>query len=1188
MINGTLLFVIALCYLALLFGIAYYGDLRARGQGMGRARPVIYSLSLAVYCTSWTFYGNVGTAASQGWNFVPIYLGPVLFLVLFAPFLRRLIRAAKRHNVTSIADFIASRYGKAQALAVLVTVIAVVGILPYIALQLKAVASAYTALTASRIGGGAPAAGQAQGPWGDTALVVALMMAGFSILFGTRSVDTTESHPGMVLAIAFESLVKLAAFLVIGAFVTFSLFGGPDLLWQRAAQDPRIVNLYSGSPITPGFVNDTLLAMASMICLPRLFHVGVVENADAGDVATARWLFPTYMVLFSLFVIPIAVAGLLLFPGGTIAPDSFVLNVPLAAGRSVLTVLAFIGGLSASTGMVIVATIALSTMVCNDIVMPLLLRLPAFKATHPHGRDLSPLLLGIRRVTIVALALLGYVYYLLVAEYSTLASTGLLSFAALAQCAPAIIAGVYWRRANRKGVFVGLVAGFLVWCYTLLLPLLAHIGLASTTLVDQGPDGIAWLRPQDLFGLDAWSPLVNGVFCSLAVNALALVLISLSTRQDLRERVQAVSFTRSRGPRHTQTHWAARSWSATIHELESLLGRFLGGGPAKRAFAAYGTDREAPLRPGAPVDSALVDYTEHVLSGVLGASSARLLLESALSGREVPIPDVVNILDQTSQVIQFNQELLQTTLENISQGVSVIDSDLHLVAWNRRYLELFDYPDGLVRVGVPVAELVRYNARRGECGPGDVEEHVTKRLAHWRAGHPHVFERVRADGTVLEMRGNPLPGGGFVTTFADITEYKRNETALKEMNQTLEQRVAARTRELSQANAALAAAKSAAERANRSKTQFLAAAGHDLLQPLHAARLFNSALLTTPEAQRESAIAQLDNALRSAEDLLGALLDTSRLDAGVLEPNVRVFGVERILSNLADEFGVVAAERGIAFRWVPSRALVRSDLQLLRRIVQNFLSNAVRYTRHGGVLLGCRRQGQDLRIEVWDTGPGIRDEQLEHIFEEFRRFDDQVQSPSRGLGLGLSISNRMAEMLGHRITVRSEPDRGTVFGIVVPRVSSQPMEASAPLRRPRTPLTDTRVLCIDDDVEILDAMHALMTGWGCEVRTARDAPTARQHLHEPGPPPDVVLADYHLEGALEGVTLLAELRRIAGRDLPGIIITADPDETVRAEAIRHGCECLRKPVRPAALRALVTRLLQASPGKPGSVGATGA
>jgi PAS domain S-box-containing protein len=1170
MIDGTVLFAVAMAYLALLFAIAYYGDIRARQRILTRASPYIYSLSLAVYCTSWTFFGNVGTAASQGWNFIPIYMGPVILLLVFTPFLRRLIRAAKRHNITSISDFIASRYGKTQALAVLVTLIAVIGILPYIALQLKGVASAYTALTSPVLGGDNAAAGHAQGPWGDTALLVALIMAGFSILFGTRSVNTTESHRGMVLAIAFESLVKLAAFLAVGAFVTFSLFGGPGALWHKAMQASEFTKLYSEPWLTSSFVNDTLLAMVAMFCLPRLFHVGVVENGDERHVKTARWVFSSYMMVFALFVVPIAAAGLLLFPHAGIRPDSFVFNVPRASGHGLLGALAFIGGLSASTGMVIVATVTLSTMVCNDIIMPLLLRVPAFRATHPLGRDMSGLLLGIRRVTIIALALLGYLYYLAVGEYATLASTGLLSFAAVAQCAPAIIAGLYWRRANFKGAMAGLAAGFAVWCYTLLLPLLADIGLLPATFVSQGPWAIAWLRPQALFGLlQGWDPLVNGVFWSLLLNIAVLVVVSLLTRQGLMERMQAASYLES--GESGRVRWALRGWSATTRELQGLLGRFMGDVSAARAFAAYQGERSGPLHPDTPVDSELVDYTEYLLTGVLGSSSARLLLESALAGREVPLQDVVSILNQTSQAIQFNREMLQATLENMAQGVSVIDEELKLVAWNKRYLELFQYPQGLVKVGRSVAELVRYNAERGECGPGGVEEHVEKRLAHWRAGHPHVFQRWRGNGTVLEMRGNPLPGGGFVTTFADITEYKRSEQALKDINATLEERVTARTRELSRANQALSRAKAEAERANRSKTQFLAAAGHDLMQPLHAARLFGSALASAPAAQQRELTEQLDNALESAEELLGGLLDTSRLDAGALKADVRVFGVHSILSSLVDEFGVMARERGLELRWVPSRVPIRSDARLLRRIVQNLLSNAVRYTRNGSVLLGCRRRGEHLRIEVWDTGPGISEERLEAIFEEFRRFEGEDSAFPGGLGLGLSIARRMADMLEHRIDVSSVPGYGTVFSVTVPRVRqavrAMPLGAAA--------LVGVRVLCADDDPTVLEAMQALMAGWGCEVMTADSVEQALFFAQRDWAAPDIVLADYHFHAEENGFELVTKLRAHWHQGLPGVIITADPDEAVAHAAASHGCAFLRKPVPPAALRALLTRLVQA-------------
>jgi PAS domain-containing protein len=510
-----------------------------------------------------------------------------------------------------------------------------------------------------------------------------------------------------------------------------------------------------------------------------------------------------------------------------------VLTLPLAHGDSGIALLAFIGGFSAATGMVIVASVALSTMISNDLVMPALLRIRWLRLEQRD--DLSQLVLAVRRVAIVALALMAYVYYRLAANAENLAATGLLAFAAVAQFAPALIAALYWRGASRRGVITGLLSGFAVWGYTLLLPALSRSG----AWLQEGPLGLGWLRPQALFQLSGWDPVMHGTFWSLLVNVGCLVFVSLRFRPSLEERLHAAVFIDADpAGRGGPGDWRGR---VVVGDLRTIAERIVGERSARRAFDEYAARRERPLLAGETADRALIQYTERLLASAVGAANARRILIGALSGSGLDLAESMALMDEASQELRFNRELLSTTLENVSQGISVVDADMRLVAWNRRYLELFDYPDGMVHVGVPVAELIRRNAELGECGPGEVDGHVAKRIDYMRAGSSHLFQRIRPDGTVIEMRGRALPGGGYVTTYTDVTAYKHAEQALIEANETLELRVEQRTAELSEALVATAHARRAAETANVSKTRFLAAASHDLLQPLNAAPLFTSA-----------------------------------------------------------------------------------------------------------------------------------------------------------------------------------------------------------------------------------------------------------------------------------------------------------------------------------------------------------
>jgi len=1047
MMPGWLLLLVALAYVGLLFTVAWLGE-RHPGLAQGpRLRPAVYALALAVYCSSWTFYGAVGTAARTGLGFLPIYLGPILLLLFGWRLLERLVLASGKHSIVSISDFLSSRYGRARGLAAVVAVIAVIAAIPYFALQFKAVGMSVGVLS------GQPPAAQ----WFvDPALYVALMLAVFAILFGTRRIDATEHHRGMVLAIALESLVKLVAFVAIGLFALWHLPGTDDFTARVAAG----LHAFTAPQLPAGFLAQTLLGFLAIICLPRQFHVAVVECQDPADLQPARWMFMGYLALVSAMVLPIALAGQAMPGADAMSADSHVLTLPLAHGHEWLALMAYIGGLSAATGMVIVASVALSTMVSNDLVVPLLLR----RGLLHHGADIEQRVLLIRRIAIIVLALLAFAYHRHALGQQVLAQHGLLAFAAVAQFAPALIGGLYWRGASRIGAYAGLLTGALLWAWCLLLPALLQTDGAPPAWMLDGPFGQRWLRAESLFGLSGWDPLTHGVFWSLLGNIAMFVFMSMRHRPLLQDQLAAADYL---DPYAHRPMLAPGGWVGKVRgsELLTLAERILGEQHARRAFQEYASQQQHRWEPEQPADRALVQFTERLLASALGAASARSTLTSVLRGSGMELGEVVSLLDETSHALRFNREILTTTLENIPHGVSVVDADMRLVAWNRRYQQLFEYPDGMLYVGRPVADLMRWNAERGEMGTGDIEAQIERRLEHLRAGLPHVFERVRANGQVIELLGRALPGGGYVTSYSDITDYKRVERELREVNETLEQRVEQRTRE--------------AEAAQQSKTRFLAAISHDVLQPLHAARLFTSAMNEGGDAEEQARLAsRVDASLRAAEELLDGLLDVSRLDAGVLQPQWSDFDATELLRELQAQYAPTAAQRGLALRiHAPEVLPVRSDRRLLRRALQNFIGNALRYAQSGGVLLAARRRGDGVSLEVWDTGPGIPANHLEQIFEEFHRYDQPGERGQRGLGLGLSICQRISAVLDHPLHVRSSVGRGSVFGIRVPR-------ASAPLRHDTSPrvsieshdaaLHGLRVLCVDNDPEILAGMRALL------------------------------------------------------------------------------------------------------------------
>ncbi|MEO5335912.1 MAG: sensor histidine kinase [Magnetospirillum sp. WYHS-4] len=677
MLPGWLILLTSFGYLSLLFAIAYYGDRRAdRGRSL-IGHSSIYALSIAVYCTSWTFYGSVGRAASTGLGFLPIYLGPTLMFALGWAVIRKIVRISKVHHITSIADFVSSRYGKSHLLGGLVTVIAVVGIMPYISLQLKAVSSSFAVLL--HYPDLAAAHPMSASPFEDTALLVAMVLALFTILFGTRHIDATEHHEGMVAAIAFESIVKLLAFLAVGAFVAFGIFGSPGELFRQAAAQPQLARLMSVEAIGPNWITLTLLSMAAIIFLPRQFQVTVVENVDERHLEKAVWLFPLYLFAINLFVLPITLGGLLRFPGGALDTDTFVLALPLAEGAPYLALLVFIGGLSAATGMVIVETIALSTMVCNDLIMPVLLR---FGRLHLSERsDLSGLLLGIRRGAILFIILLGYLYFRLIGESYALVTIGLVSFAAAAQFAPAILGGIYWKGGSRQGAVAGLSAGFAVWAYTLLLPSFAKSGWLPESIVDLGPFGLHLLKPYALFGLEGLDSISHSLFWSLAANVGGYVAVSLAGSKSTIERIQATLFVEVFSQSESGRGLGAWRGKAAVADLRELAARFIGRERAQQAFADFGRRHGFDIDKRTEADADLVQYVERLLAGAIGAASARVMIATTVQGEGIGIEEIMEVLDETSQVLEYSRQL-----EHKSQELEAATRELQ--AANQRLKEL--------------------------------------------------------------------------------------------------------------------------------------------------------------------------------------------------------------------------------------------------------------------------------------------------------------------------------------------------------------------------------------------------------------------------------------------------------------------------------------------------------------------
>ncbi|MDT0596207.1 PAS domain-containing hybrid sensor histidine kinase/response regulator [Glaciecola petra] len=1126
---------LTIAYLAALFWVARWGDSDSPKARSLTSHPFVYSLALGIYCTAWTFFGAVGQSSSQQWMYLPILLGPVIVYVVFFRFIYKMTHVSKKQHISTIADFISSRYGKRQVVALLVTVIALLATIPYVALQLKAIGATFQVITNLE----------------NTNIIIILatsFIALFAMYFGTRNTDVTEYRRGLILAISLESCIKLIA-LVLVAFIAYGY-------WSQANTE-SILFEYSTTEALQSFVSfdfwmQTLMAGAAVICLPRQFHVAVIDNLKIDHLKTARWFFPSYLILIALTIPIIAAAGKVIFAQQSMDADNYVMGIALFSDLILLQIVVFIGGLSAATAMIIVATLTLSTMITNDLVLPKLMDSETYAGINRVKR-----IKHIRRFIIFGILLLAFLYQLQMTNQVSLSSIGLLAFSLVIQLLPSIVGGLYWQKGHAHGVYAGLLAGFLVWLLFLFIP--------STSPVE---GAINAGNQTHLFSL--------GALYSLLANVTFYVIFSLLTKPTFVDRIQAKMFVEptSLGEQFSEN----KTVSVSVNDLKTLISKFTGQKRCDQLFEVYENKSLGNVKNNEVVDQNMLAFCERALGGVVGSSSARALIESLIRGKSLDITDVVNFFDGTAQAMQFNMSALLTSLENIDQGISVIDKELKLIAWNKRYTSLFNYPEDLVFVGAPIEPLVIHNVIQDEIESKDVDSKVEERMTLLRNGTPHKFRRNRADGHVIEMVGNPLPEGGFVISYHDITGYVIAQEELKESNINLAARVEKRTEEVHSINAelrleigrrtelekSLIRAKKEAENANDSKTRFLALASHDVIQPLNAAKLYLSALQETKfDEDTNNILTKLSDSVVSSESLISTILDISRLDGGEMKPFIETVNVIETIQPIVNEMSMKAKAKGLSLRFRGVECWVSTDKTYLYRIILNLVSNAVKYTKKGKVLLTVRKRADKILIQVRDTGIGILKLQQAAIFSDFYRVENTGE---QGIGLGLGVVKRLSQQLPCTIKVESEEGKGSCFDIEftsvpapeIPKVIKSPVNSI---------FSKLKILCIDDQQENLDAMQILLVKWGIEVGLARSYKEACSVAKELQP--HILLVDYQLGKGPDGLEIIDLLRRQLDTILPACLVTAKRDDDLLKMCSDQGVNYLSKPLKPGKLRALI-------------------
>jgi len=1220
-------------YAAALFAV---GWLAHRSKNSGLAVPLVTALSIGVYCTSWTFYGAVGTASRSGWDYLPIYLGPILAFTLGLSLILRTVRLGKGHGATSLPDLLSRRFGRSPRLAMLATLTLVVVSIPYIALQLLAVSSTFAAVTGTDELRSAP-----------LILATGAILTLFALVFGIRQRDGAGANPGLVNAIAFDSVFKLVAFLAVVVLA----FGVLNDVQPTSVSVPAI-----GSGATPDrFIVLTGLSAFMMLCLPRQFQMTVVEPPGTDAVRRAAPIVVGYFALFASLVLPLVAAGNVLDLQER--PDLLVLQLPVAMGLDSLAVLAFAGGFAAAAGMVIVSGVALSTMISSDVVLPILSR--------QGGQGAFQYVLRARRLSLIVLVSVAASFALLIPQGAPLADLGVVSFAGAGQLMPLLLAALFWGRVTEHAAFFGLVAGLTSWFVFVLGPAFFPLaiwdlsGVAETTLPFLSDD------------------FTRGTIISLLLNGLVMTAVTLFASSPLKAKEDAARFAAIGGD-------TLMDGEVTRSELYALLAPILDEADLRTLF-----DRSSDDPHGRYASPALLAAAEARLSRVLGNASAHILLRQLGSAKRIDRSDVMILVGEASRGLRFSQELLATTLDNLAEGVSVIDHQGQIVAWNQSYADLFAYPEGLLEVGTDVLDLLRFNR------PDLAESKLARRKTLLLEGKPHTSEICVRDGRIVRLQGRPVPGGGYVTSFSDVTEYREAQAALtdseaatrfytdnipfpiafadgdeviqfhnrayaamvgqreadltglslfdvlqedyvlrtpaieavlsgydqrfvlgpqdiggdvtwqvtyvaqngangqtsgffgfyqdisqrraaqaalEEANRTLEARVATRTSELQSANEAADAARRDAETANRSKTKFLAAASHDVLQPLNAARLFASNLEDSLPAEGETreVASKISAAIVSADTLLRSLLNLSKLEAGGVDPRNESLRLGPFLRGIVEEFAPFAREKGLRLRAVPTTFATNTDPGLLRSAIQNLVSNALRYTDTGGVLLGVRRFGDGLAIDVIDTGRGISEEQIPKVFKEFARLerDQDVE----GAGLGLATVRRVAALLEHEVEVTSTVGRGTRFRVLV-RKTEAPKELPRARSSSAPSLEGRRIICVDNDPQVLDALKSRFDRWGASTSAYFGLTDIRRAFEQDHDDPDLLILDHQLDAGTTGLDVLDFVRKQRGIDCPAIFVTANQGQEDEEQLRATGSPVLAKPVEPAALRALSISLL---------------
>lgn len=980
MFKGWILFLVILGYLSILFLAAYIAERREKAGRSIVSNPYVYALSLAVYCTSWTFYGSVGKAATSGLSFLTIYLGPTLMVSLWWIILRKIIIIAKENRITTISDFVGSRYGNSIFLSALVAFVAVIGIIPYLGLQIKAIIKTFSILSGE-------VKGSAEAGW-----FITLILGLFAIIFGARRLDSSERHEGMVFAIAFESIIKLIAFLSVGFFVTYGLFDGFVDIFERIKNTEYGELLYMGGGTSISYTEWAsllFLSMMAILFLPRQFHVAVVENSDVSHVSKAMWLFPLYLFLINIFVMPIGLGGLLL--GGNQAnADNFVLTIPLGQEKYFLALFVFIGGFSAATGMVIVESIALSTMVMNNLVMPAIFR-------FHEMRGFPVFILNLKRIIILGSVFLGYFFAASIGEFYTLVDIGLKSFEAVTIFAPSIILGLFWKRGNKTGAAAGIIAGFVIWFYTLLIPALMKAGVIEAGGFVESIVESQLLNPRALFGLHGLDKWTHSLFWGMLFNLLCYVGFSIFTQQRGEEERQALLFVESYSPQQLPARGRY-----SIQQIEDILGQYIGRREAREITDLFimrnGIERESISQADL---IRLRDEAERVLSGALGSAIATIIFEDKLTLTEKERGEISSSIKQMTDTLRLSRQELaeanrnlaylkefsENIIESAPAGIVTVDSSLKVKYWNKEMEELTGISrDSAFYSGI--SGLLPWISQE-IFFPPDQQREITIQTPALQ---------------VFKVNISPFkdPSGGFVVILEDITEKKRMEEQLLQTSKLA------------------------------SIGKLTAGISHEIGNPLASisslVQELRSIEISTGEGIRftEESLKTINSHIERIVKIVRSLGDFARTSSAertassiseILDRTINLVKYDKRFRNIQLKTDIAD---------IPPMSVNADKIQ---QVFLNLMLNAVDAMPEGGSLsISMKRADGSAEVVFSDTGTGIDEALIDRIFDPFFT----TKPPGKGTGLGLSICYGIIKEHNGTISVKSRKGKGTTFMIRIP------------------------------------------------------------------------------------------------------------------------------------------------------------